>query len=255
MRAATKISSEARHAQEKRRVSVAQPAFRTSNASDATYPKLAVALSFILHAAAAFCLAAPSVSKSLGDEDSILVEIVALSPPPELPAPLPEPARKIEPPPAKPVKRTAPPPEKIKAAPIDAPRDMNANQATRNEDAPAPVMTELPSPIRETTAAAASDAPALSAARLANARDYAAIVWKRIMRHKPEQARFLGNVTVRFVIAQDGGLTETAVMQSGGTDALDRSALEAVHKAAPFPPPPQDSGPAPVAFTIQFQFR
>lgn len=69
---------------------------------------------------------------------------------------------------------------------------------------------------------------------------FLAQVRRRIARHKdyPWVARrrhMEGRVTVRFAIYPDGSAQGLQVVQSSGFSPLDRAALEAVRKAAPFP--------------------
>jgi len=57
----------------------------------------------------------------------------------------------------------------------------------------------------------------------------------------PATARRLGlegRVTVSFVVSADGSIRELKVTDSSGKKMLDESAVDAVRKAAPFPPPP-----------------
>ncbi|SMC28995.1 protein TonB, partial [Desulfacinum hydrothermale DSM 13146] len=72
---------------------------------------------------------------------------------------------------------------------------------------------------------------------------FLAQVRRRIARHKhyPLAARrrhMEGRVTVRFAIYPDGSARGLNVVQSSGFSPLDRAALEAVRKAAPFPAVP-----------------
>jgi periplasmic protein TonB len=49
-----------------------------------------------------------------------------------------------------------------------------------------------------------------------------------------------GVVRVRFVVRRDGSVRDLRVVQSSGHHVLDRAAVEAVRRAAPFRPPPGD---------------
>lgn len=66
-----------------------------------------------------------------------------------------------------------------------------------------------------------------------------------------------GQVLVRFVIADDGGLEEVKLKKSCGDRALDEAALAAVRSAAPFPAPPDEvfPGSATMRITIVFSLR
>lgn len=50
-----------------------------------------------------------------------------------------------------------------------------------------------------------------------------------------------GRVTVCFVVSADGSIRELKVTDSSGKKMLDESAVDAVRKAAPFPPPPVEA--------------
>ncbi|MBC7906247.1 MAG: energy transducer TonB [Rhodospirillaceae bacterium] len=91
-------------------------------------------------------------------------------------------------------------------------------------------------------------------AKMAEVQDYSAMVWGRIMRFKPDRARYPGKVTVRFTIAGDGSLVSADISEPSGIPALDQLALDVVRRAAPFPSPPAEVD-TPVAFNIPFQFR
>ncbi len=57
----------------------------------------------------------------------------------------------------------------------------------------------------------------------------------------PRQARKMGwegKVVVCFMIRRDGGIDNIRIVESSGFAALDKSALETIKKAAPFPLPP-----------------
>jgi protein TonB len=47
-----------------------------------------------------------------------------------------------------------------------------------------------------------------------------------------------GKVSVSFVISPEGKVSNVSISKSSGRDLLDKSALDAVRKASPFPPPP-----------------
>lgn len=50
-----------------------------------------------------------------------------------------------------------------------------------------------------------------------------------------------GRVMLSFCVTQDGLVNGIRVLQSSGVDILDKSAVEAVRKAAPFPKPPAEA--------------
>ena len=61
-----------------------------------------------------------------------------------------------------------------------------------------------------------------------------------------------GLVYVAFTITRDGSAQNVELRTSSGFDSLDESALEAVHRASPFAPPPQA---ARVVVPIQFSLK
>lgn len=61
-----------------------------------------------------------------------------------------------------------------------------------------------------------------------------------------------GTALVRFTISAGGGLAGVSLVQSSGNPALDQAAVDAVTRAAPFPPPPSGGSETlgvPVDFT------
>lgn len=112
-----------------------------------------------------------------------------------------------------------------------------ANAATR----PAPVADPAP-PI-----AARRDDGAVSAA-------YAHQVWLRIMACRPRGIVLAGTVGLHFRIARDGRLAEATIARPSGMALLDRSAMQALRHAAPFPLPPSDSSTAALQFDVAVHF-
>lgn len=87
------------------------------------------------------------------------------------------------------------------------------------------------------------EAPKVSdTSRRAAANAWAATIQQRIARHHsyPGGTRAEGRVRVAMVILSDGRLDRVSVAKSSGTRALDAAALEAVKRAAPFPPAPDE---------------
>ncbi len=74
-------------------------------------------------------------------------------------------------------------------------------------------------------------------------REHFAYIREAIMKHLiyPSLARRMnwsGRVTLAFVVGEDGGVSDIRVVESSGYPLLDRSAVDTVRKAAPFPKPP-----------------
>jgi len=89
---------------------------------------------------------------------------------------------------------------------------------------------------------------------------YFDMVRLKIERHKkyPDVARIRqieGRATVRFVIGPDGRVTTLKIIKSTRNTALDRAALDAIKKAAPFPKPPNHlfKGSILLEITIAFE--
>ncbi len=65
-----------------------------------------------------------------------------------------------------------------------------------------------------------------------------------------------GKVLVRVVLNADGSLISAALITRSGQPDLDRAALAAVHRAAPFMAPPSDwDRPARVDLPVRFQLE
>jgi protein TonB len=85
-----------------------------------------------------------------------------------------------------------------------------------------------------------------------SSKDYNMRVWSSIARHKPKVGR-KGSTTVTFAVGSNGMLRGARVSRSSGDVRLDRLAIGAVRKAAPFPKPPPGLGNQ--SFTVSIYFR
>ncbi|MBN1928377.1 MAG: energy transducer TonB [Chlorobiaceae bacterium] len=141
--------------------------------------------------------------------------------------------------PENPAQTAKPKPEPRPASPARKERAMKpvpATVTTTSQDAP-------PSCIRqELPAAESASAGTPQAAPAPQSGNYLSIVRSRIeaKKHYPPFARNLqqeGTVTVNVVIGADGAVVSTSLVKSSGFATLDKAALAAVRKAAPFPPP------------------
>lgn len=92
-----------------------------------------------------------------------------------------------------------------------------------------------------------------SAQRLLDA--YGRDLWKRIAAHKPKGLQLVASTGISFVVATDGALLAASVSRSSGKAELDGLALQAVHAAAPFPPPPSTLNARSLTFEISFNFH
>lgn len=86
-------------------------------------------------------------------------------------------------------------------------------------------------------------------------RNYGSAIRARIARNKPAGGNGLGSVVVAFTLSPSGGLISARVQSSSGNASLDQSALAAVRRSSPFPPPPTGSSSRELRFTMQFHFR
>jgi len=93
-----------------------------------------------------------------------------------------------------------------------------------------------------------------SAATAGAIASYGARVRARILSNRPA-AYGAGRVVITFAITSGGGLHYARLARSSGNAALDRAAIAAVRRAAPFPPPPAGSSPPQLTFSIPFSFR
>lgn len=193
--------------------------------------------------------------------------------------PEPEAQRKPVPDQTKPAQNAAATPAKQTAAP--APADDKPDAETLSKAAPAksekptqkekPVKTKTPEPSRDRAAlerefAALSQSPHFSIASRAkpspvsgghcHTNPYLCTLYGLIMRqeHYPESARargLKGKVIVAFWIDERGDLVHQALYRTSGYPELDKAAVAAIEKAAPFPPPPYGQ---PHGFVAQMSF-
>lgn len=244
-------------------IALARPEiFRSQTIQKVGHPR-ALVLSATLHALVALAwLIAPTPKRDLGAGALTIQLLVETPPAPEPPKPDPAKPEPAKPEPAKP----EPKPEAPKPAPTKPlPKPATPPPPAAAPAAPAPIAaaSEPAQPVMSSTPApaAAESAPAAPAisvgapnARSVERDDYLRMVWARILRHRPEKVPFAGTTRLRFTLAADGALVEVEVAESSGSGLLDRAALDAVRRAAPFPPPPTLSAEA-LRFEIPFQFR
>ncbi len=194
------------------------------------------------------------------------VDLMLLAPPapePEkaAPAPLPpqpeptppEPKKEKPQPRPKPVKKNRPavkrkPPEKPKpkAEPVPAP------------DAPAP-----PSSVADASAKPSPGKKALGEPRPVSKScisGYAGKIHSRIARAKryPHSARAAGEegtVKVKFTVGPTGSVSGIRVAKSSGFASLDQAAIDAVSRAAPFPPLPACVGRDSLTLRLSVSFH
>lgn len=64
-----------------------------------------------------------------------------------------------------------------------------------------------------------------------------------------------GMAEVAFVIAADGSVTSVSLLASSRYRALDREAIDLIHRCAPFPPPPSASSPLHISLPVVFALQ
>jgi periplasmic protein TonB len=70
------------------------------------------------------------------------------------------------------------------------------------------------------------------------------------LRHRPKVSE-RGSTTVSFAIDGGGALGHVRIDQSSGNKGLDQKAVQMVHDAAPFPPPPKSTS----SYSIRIDFQ
>ncbi|OYX63300.1 MAG: hypothetical protein B7Y88_13095 [Sphingomonadales bacterium 32-64-17] len=127
----------------------------------------------------------------------------------------------------------------------------DAEPPVARQPALAPVTTQVP---QETSALAANPAESSSNDETTwNA--YQALVWRRVLAHRPAGLHMMGEATLRFTLDADGALVDAEIYRSSGNRMLDRLALRALRSAAPFPLPPTEIEGRALTFTVNFHFN
>lgn len=201
-------------------------------------------LSAVFHLACIVFLVAFGTMQGEADT-TVTVELVRLAPPPEpQPEPQPQPQPQAQP---------APNPQPAPVA-RKTPRPSPPPLAVPARKSPAPVMT---TPASEAAPASQPESQAVPPvqAREADITDYQSLIRARIMRFSPQRVPFAGTVKVAFALDGRGQLLSRQIAVGSGSAWLDRAALDAVERAAPFPPPPAGSSAGQRTFVIPFHFR
>lgn len=86
-------------------------------------------------------------------------------------------------------------------------------------------------------------------------RNYSARVRARIARKRPPGHGVSGTAIVAFAISRSGGVRYARIHRSSGYAVLDRAALSAIRRAAPFPSPPKGMTLRQLSYTIPFRFK
>lgn len=172
--------------------------------------------------------------------------------PPPAPAPPPTPA----PPKKKPKQTKQPKPKpKAKSAKIKNPR-------ASPDPEPTPIARALVPPSMDQGPSGAPSTPTpeppkrIPKSLLAN---YQRVIHQRIKRAQryPRQSRQdheEGTVKIGFVISSSGSVRGVRVVKSSGFGTIDRAAVDAVKRAAPFPPLPSGIERSEISVTVPIRF-
>jgi protein TonB len=151
--------------------------------------------------------------------------------------------------------------EPVKPQPKPAPKQPPKHEATPK---PAPKHEAKPkaAPKREATPSErpgprANAANGVGAGRSASDANYRGMVAAHLARYKrfpPEAERSgaQGSASVRFVLSGSGGVTSVSLVRGTGVAALDQEAVAMVHRASPFPAPPNGRS---VSFTVPVSYK
>jgi TonB family protein len=99
------------------------------------------------------------------------------------------------------------------------------------------------------------DAETPQAARSRALNAYRVKVREHLAAHKPRGGFGSDTVVVGFTLLRSGDVASARILKSRGIYHLDQGALNAVHRAAPFPRPPQSLKGARFHFAIPFRFE
>ncbi len=139
------------------------------------------------------------------------------------------------------------PPPLLDTAPpsVDfAPQDVASPLARPNREASSAVARKVASGVGgiggRGDAPLQASRPSTDADKRSATSAWAAEIQQRIARHHvyPRSSRDEGRVRVAMIILPTGKLTGVSIERSSGSESLDRAALDAVKRAAPFPPAP-----------------
>jgi protein TonB len=145
--------------------------------------------------------------------------------------------------------------------PAETPMEEPAAQAQDGEGFPEAAETPAALPAADTGVKAAPRRPPEGAPDDAAIRAYLAKNFSLIQRRIRERLRYpegarrsglRGSAELVFTIMSDGAVQDLRIARSSGEALLDEAALEAVSRAAPFPPPPgQFRISAPIVFRLR----
>ncbi|WJT00700.1 energy transducer TonB family protein [Novosphingobium humi] len=97
-------------------------------------------------------------------------------------------------------------------------------------------------------------APPVKADLSAQRSAYLHRIWLRIMACRPGGLGLAGTVRLAFRLDETGALARARVVGSSGMVLLDRAALQALRRAAPFPAPPEEMRTDMEDFEVEIRF-
>lgn len=181
-------------------------------------------------------------------------EVVKPEPKPEpvKPEPVkPEPVKKAEPKPVKKPEKKAEQPKKLAKAPARQPAPVKAGSGGKGQaDARRGVADGAENGSTTTKGKSGSSASAGNAA----VSNYSGKVRSKLSRSF-RMSRGKGVVVVSFVVTANGSVSSVSVTSSSGVPAIDKAGLDAVRRAAPFPPIPPEAGRSTWHFEIPLETR
>ena len=125
---------------------------------------------------------------------------------------------------------------------------------------PLAAVQNLQAPSADTSLSAVSTSAAAAAAGFMTEKDYFELLKMRVeaLKTYPGQAKKRnqqGQVVIQFKLDNKGQVSDLSVHKSSGSRILDRAALKAVQKSAPFPRAPQGMFSYPVRMRIGVSFE
>lgn len=117
-----------------------------------------------------------------------------------------------------------------------------------------PTVAAIVASVSPAPTAAVSAAPPVKADLSAQKSAYLHRIWLRIMACRPADLGLSGTVRLAFRLDETGALTHAQVVGPSGMALLDRAALQALRRAAPFPAPPEHMRPDIEDFEVEIRF-
>jgi protein TonB len=148
-----------------------------------------------------------------------------------------------------------PEPEKPEEAPTPPAEMPPLKEAETSPPPPHPEAKAQPTPQIDPEEEQRTANRALEGRRTALASAYLSEVYSSLGRHKVRpQSNRTGHVLVSLTIAPSGQIVSHDIVESSGSDALDRAAIGSLEKAAPFPPLPKGLSDGPYTVIVPFEY-